>query len=147
MSPRFCVALGARDPLAHRGARDCDGRLTRHHLIPQRVLKDQFPEGALVIAGYGAIRLLRKDAHAWHIAELPFDLDLERGTRLTIHQRSLTSILRDMRNQVWVCATHHERVENARIEIPPIAFPPELHAFADELGMGSYLERFYPVAA
>jgi hypothetical protein len=80
-------------------------QIDRHHVIPRRALKREFPNG------HGG--------------------------------RSLRQLVDDERNLLDLRRWHHFQWENSRVRIPRLWLPADAVEFADELGMGWYLDRWY----
>ena len=103
-----------------------------HHLIPQRVLRLEFPHG--VFLGE------RDGRPAW--LKVPFP-----GAVSGVPVRSLEQLLDDPRNGVMVGRWHHERIESHRTIPLRHHLPADVWAFAIELDIEWMLERWYPVCA
>lgn len=102
---------------------DCAGRLEWHHVVKQQRLKREFR--------YGAWR---------HPGEATYRPIGRHGVR-SIHETehlSLTQILGDPRNRVWVCSFHHERISNGRVKVE---LPDSVWEFARAFGLEGMLEN------
>jgi hypothetical protein len=115
----------------------CDGALVRGHLIPQQVLKREFPKGAW------------RDGDKW-IRHLPEeaqgDTETERGwSHLTVEQ-----LIDDERSWVPMCgglmglSGHHGQLDWSRkLRIPRELIPVGTEEFAIELDLLWWLDRTY----
>ena len=115
------------------GAGPCDGRLIRAHLIPQRLLKREFPDGAWLAA----------HSEQW-IADAPVEADDDWA------HRTLREILRDSRSWVAACGGisglggHHGMLDSSRrLRIPRDRIPQGTEDLAAELGLVWFLDRTY----
>lgn len=104
----------------------CEGQLVRCHLLPQQLLKREFPEG---IGGEAGV---------------PRDADWPGG------YTPLEALLKDTRCWVPGCgglqgvSGHHGQLDTARtLRIPRAFLPDELEEYAGELGLTWWLDREY----
>lgn len=61
-------------------------------------------------------------------------------------RRGFRAFVTDKRNRLALCRTHHANHHSRSQPIPRELLPVEAFRFADELGLGWYLDRHYPVA-
>jgi hypothetical protein len=104
--------------------RECEGRRDPCHLIPRRLLRTEFPEGAYFDGSY------------WRPALGP-----TKG-----EYRALELLLRDSRIIVEGCRRHHRLLDEAKkLRLPRAALPASAEEFAAELGppITSWLDREY----
>lgn len=115
--------------------------LQGHHVIPQTVLRAEFPHGATKRLWSepmepGKITLV--GGFFWFRAE-PTDL-----TDPTMEHRPLQTLLWDVRNGIAVCETDHAHHTAATRKILASAIPQQAVQFASELRLGHRLgPRFY----
>jgi len=115
--------------MARQSCRRLSWRMEAHHLLPQRVLRVEFPHGVF---------LGERDAEqAWMAVPYP-------GAVMGLPVRSLQELLDDPRNGVLVGNWHHARIENRRTIPLRAHLPADVWAFARELGVVWMLERWYP---
>lgn len=67
-------------------------------------------------------------------------------TQQALKNRGLHASLWDTRNKVDVCTHRHEQITTSSKPLPRRLLPAAVFEFADELGLGWYLDRFYPFA-
>lgn len=109
----------------------CDGRLIAAHLLPKQLLKRTFPHGVVL------------EGDQWR--------KVDRGEdRYQLPYRSLRDLCADPRSWVPCCggpmgnSAHHGQLDVARtLRIDWTSLPFDLIVFADELGLGWWLEREY----
>lgn len=101
--------------------------------MPQRVLREHFPHGALLIAGYAPGRRIKHD-------KIVLGQELPTDTPLLVSWRSATDLAIDPRNIVWACWEHHQHIENRRVYLDPEQLPKGAQDFAAELGLGYALD-------
>lgn len=106
----------------------CAGELDGHHIgISKNRLKQEFPNGAFFDNGKAHPVLATSDP----------ELITHRGI-------SLAGILEDPRNGVLVCRRHHDMVEGPQLTILRNELPPRVFDFAEEYGLGGWLDRYFP---
>jgi len=118
------------------GAGRCDGARVRAHLIPQQLLKREFPNGAVWTE------------HGWKPATAAQKKALRACTDGSY--RPLLSLLADSASWVWACGGpsgvggHHGMLDYARtLRIPRYRLPERTEEFAQDLGLGWWLDRTY----
>jgi hypothetical protein len=99
-----------------------------HHLIKQQTIKRRFPHGAVELADGSRVPAER--------------LMVDAAPGLTLIPLEL--ILKDRRNLVPVCRTHHELFHKARFKVAASELPEAAGEFAEVYGLGWALERYYP---
>lgn len=114
------------------GRGSCDGALIRAHLIPQQLLRREFPHGALF------------DDGRWRKATRYED-------RYDLPYRTAADLANDKRTWVPCCggpqgnAGHHGQLDHSRtIRITRQQLPVEVTDFAAEFGLLWWIERTYP---
>jgi len=115
-----------------------------HHVIPKQVLKREFPEGAVHVreAVHGVAGLVLGESR-W----LPYDARLALvppgGDPATWkeHVRTLDDLLMDERNGVLLRRYCHDQIEARNRSIPLLHVPESVIDFANELGLGWYLDK------
>lgn len=65
----------------------------------------------------------------------------------TLRKRGLNAHLMDLRNRLSVCEHRHEQHTNGYRPIPRELLTMQVFEFADELGLGWYLDKHYPIFA
>lgn len=60
--------------------------------------------------------------------------------------RGFHEFVMDKRNRLALCRTHHANHHSRSQPIPRSLLPESVFEFADELGLGWYLDRHYPFA-
>lgn len=132
------------------GAGPCDGARVRCHLIPRQLLEREFPHGAVLTweerPGGQTLRTFLRRASE------------EEGETLAIRPVSPLAgatpreLVADARSWVWGCGGptgiggHHGRLDSRGcdpLRIPRYRLPPGLEEFAEELGLGWWLDREY----
>ena len=103
---------------------ECRGRLEWHHAVKQQRLKREFK--------YGAVWKIR-DAKWIPCSHYDPVVYSQEG-----FARSLYDILGDPRNRIWLCSAHHEKLTNARVQVP---IPESVWEFCDEFGLRAMLEN------
>jgi hypothetical protein len=116
--------LAGRGAAVPSGLLRCDGQVDGHHLIGKNRIKQELPSGTMG----------------------PY-LMVDRDPPKEVPGRSLGEILNDGRNGVPACRRHHDLVERALVRIAREELPAEVFEFAAELGLGGWLERYYPRVA
>lgn len=64
----------------------------------------------------------------------------------TLKKHGFTSRLMDLRNRLPICERRHSQHTNKFRPIPRELLPASAFVFADELGLGWYLDKHYPTA-
>lgn len=101
------------------------GIVDAHHVVGKSTLKREFPRGAQASS-----------------AEGPWSPTPRAGRgRLLPAARDLDTLLMDPRNGILVRRYHHDQVESRMRVIPAASLPAETVAFAEELGLGWYLDK------
>ena len=110
----------------------CEGQLVRAHLIPKQTIRKEFPKGAFKIDGVW-ISARRAD----HLEG--FDPDF----------RTTAQMQDDYRSWVPACggicgiSGHHGMLDGYRLQIPRGWLPGDVEEYAQETGLGWYLDRTY----
>lgn len=114
------------------GQGPCDGALVRAHLVPRQLLKKSFPHGVLLEHG------------TWRRANRYED-------RYELPHRSAGALALDERSWVLCCGGpmgnggHHGQLDvSRRLRLSHDQLPATVIEFANELGLGWYLDRTYP---
>lgn len=108
-----------------RGLGGCAGPIDAHHVLPQRRIKQAFPFGGALAAGY-VLPVRALEAVDPSVAV------------------SLDALLADARNGVPVCRRHHDRIESRRERLPRSLAPEDFDVFLATIGMGWWAEREWP---
>lgn len=119
----------------------CDGRLVRCHLLPKRVMRREYPEGALWLLGRPegvSQRVWRRD-HLEAVVTIPVE-----------RRVGIATLEFDERSWVWGCggpcgnSGHHGMLDVARtLRVPRPLLPGGLEEFAASLGLSWWLDREY----
>jgi hypothetical protein len=96
----------------------CQGRYQLHHVIPRQTVKGQYSY--------------------WH--GLTEQMRTERALPATLPL--LEQALLDGRNLLPICVRHHEMVTNHRIYVTLAMLPTGCREWAEEVGVGWYIDRF-----
>lgn len=113
------------------GQGPCDGALIRAHLIPQQLLRREFPHGVLF------------DDGRWRKATRYED-------RYDLPHRTWSALAYDSRSWVACCGGpqgnggHHGQLDHSKkLRIDREDLPEELEQFAAELGLTWFIQRTY----
>lgn len=116
---------------------------------------------APIVARRRAVRSIeeREASEAWKAAVGPCQVCPAEGgvcsgvvqghhaiTQQTLKNRGLHAWLWDTRNKVDVCTHRHEQITSAHKPLPRRLLPAAVFEFADELGLGWFLDKHYPFA-
>lgn len=119
----------------------CDGPMDGHHLaVPKRMLKREFPKQAIWGRPWRqTVREQEAEPLRWH----PFDPRNDDLNRTAPRICDLGDLLNDGRNGVPACRHHHDLLENHILRLRREELPPQAEEFAQELGLGWWLDRSF----